>query len=371
MRRNLQSPAELAGFSLLSVLYIGSLCFGTGCREADGISSYTVPKPPTSSSAASEPDRMLAAIIPNGPKSWFFKLTGPESSVAELADPFASFIGTVRFSEGQGDDPTWTLPDGWRKREGDSVRFATIEIMSNGQTVELTVTALPTPGGDIAEYVLSNINRWRGQLQLSPFGANELAQNTSTLDVGGATATLVDLTGQLASDNMSRPPFAPFASGAASTGATGPSNELADIQAPDGWTPGQLVVSRGGITVQYAAAFDVRDGDQQAEITVSSFPAAMASPIQNVNRWRAQIGLGSLSESEINQQLEAVAIGDVDGSYLEIVGPEDVARRERILVAFAVRRGTAWFFKLKGDAELAQREKDNFVTFVASAKFKN
>ncbi len=56
---------------------------------------------------------------------------------------------------------------------------------------DVNVAELGGEGGGL----LPNVNRWRGQLGLSPVAENDLPQMTQSLDVPGGHATLVDLTG--------------------------------------------------------------------------------------------------------------------------------------------------------------------------------
>ena len=47
-----------------------------------------------------------------------------------------------------------------------------------------------------------NVNRWRGQLQLPPIGADALAGESVQVPLDGATATVVDLLGTSAGGGM-------------------------------------------------------------------------------------------------------------------------------------------------------------------------
>lgn len=191
-----------------------------GCSKPEGIQHYTVRKPPAidrpaEAAAESQPtpaeakDRTLAAIVSHGEQGWFFKLTGPKDSVGAQGEPFTNFLKTVHFNaEGK---PEWTLPEGWQARPGSDIRFATLVIPAQGKPLELSVTALPKPPGDDENYALVNINRWRGQLRLPPIALADLPQESTQLDVGGTTATLVNLLGTAAPGGMGTPPFFPGA----------------------------------------------------------------------------------------------------------------------------------------------------------------
>lgn len=200
-----------------------------GCSERPGITSYTVKKPAPleampnphdqglpktlpgqetlpgqQAPPTGEPtDRTLAVIVPTTPQGWFFKLTGPEAAVAAVEPAFNEFLKTVKFADGQ---PIWTVPEGWQQQPGNAFRFATLVIPGEPKPLELTVSGLPNPGTDAVNYILQNVNRWRGQLQLPPIAADALGTESQTIDVGGTSSTLVNLAGHAAPGGM-QPPF--------------------------------------------------------------------------------------------------------------------------------------------------------------------
>lgn len=136
------------------------------------------------------------------------------------------------------------------------------------------------------------------------------------------------------------------------------------FETPETWETGQRVVSRGGITIAYEAAFTVTDGDKRLDISVSRMPTG-GSSLMNVNRWRTQVGLGPIEADQFDRSVEAIEIGGSAAKYVELVGSE-----ESILGAIAVRGRESWYFKLKGANELANREKENFQAFLKSIRFK-
>lgn len=327
-------------------------------------------------------DRMLAAIVPRGETSWFFKLTGPNEAVANEMKNFVSFIRSLNFPEGgDGDgEPTWSLPPGWKlssaapaDSDGMVSRFATVQIDTKDTALELSVTPLPTVGG-VDDFVLQNVNRWRGQMGLElTTRARLLAQTqedegaigeTARLLVDGSTATLVNLEGTLESGSSGRAPFAlrrtPPRRGLGAVDGTIKAALKYDV--PEGWSP-------AAGTALSAAAFKVSADGQSAEITVTALGAAAGDLPSNVNRWRTQIGLDAVASEQIREQLETLEVDGTEGAYVELMGPEKTQPREAILGVIVVRDERAWFFKLKGDADLARREKSRFESFVRSVQF--
>ena len=121
-----------------------------GCRPAEQIHTYNVPKETvphvTAASPSAEPtDRMLAAILPDGDKAWFFKVVAPLTEINERADKVTKFFASVRLAAGKP-HPDWQLPEGWEEQPGAGMRIATITIPTSGKPLELSVTSLPWTG---------------------------------------------------------------------------------------------------------------------------------------------------------------------------------------------------------------------------------
>ena len=93
-----------------------------------------------------------------------------------------------------------------------------------------------------------------------------------------------------------RPPFA------ATGGPSAVSDKKISYKAPSGWTPGELQSSRGGFAVPREAAFEVKDGNQRVEITVTKLPGPAGDTLPNVNRWRGQLGLKELTEEQFEKE---------------------------------------------------------------------
>lgn len=217
MRRPLSSSNHLVGlFAALSTLTL----LAAGCGKTERIEHYTVAKPepftppasaaPADAQPTGEPtDRMLAAIVTHGEQGWFFKIMGPKDAVAEKREAFETFLKSLSFSD--DGKPKWTAPEGWQEQPGDSIRYATLVIPGDAKPLELTVTSLPKPPGDEENYALVNINRWRGQLKLPPIAIEQLGEETTSLELNGTRATVVDMVGHAAPPSMGRPPFFPGA----------------------------------------------------------------------------------------------------------------------------------------------------------------
>lgn len=345
-----------------------------GCKKPDEIRHYTVPKQEAidqlagAAEAPAGPTRILAAAVLQPRQAWFFKLVGPDEAVAAQREPFNAFVKSLRFSDSDS-PPDWTLPEGWSQRPASGMRYATLTIDSD-PPLEVSITTLGREGGGEAAYLLANINRWRGQIGLADLAPDQLEEQTEQVEYEGGKATLVNLVGQLKPGGPMRSggagdaPFAPFASGGSRKpsgpspldhavtpqGAAGGAPDL-HYEVPEGWKEEPASGFR-------LASFQVSDGGKKAEITVVT---AGGDLLANVNRWRGQIGLDPTTQAELDRDAQPIDVGELQGQYVELTGP-----KKTTLAVVVQAAGRTWFTTLKGDNELAQRETENFKTFVHS-----
>ena len=359
-------------------LFVGIPLLLAGCGEQDDISQYTVPKPhvlleanhvdredggSSPASTAAVPSRTLAALVPKGEQTWFFKMTGPDEAVRARTDEFLTLVRSIKF---KADKPAWTLPAGWTEEPGSQFRLATLVAGSGADRLETTIIPLPSAEGDEGEYILANINRWRNQLGQPDITADDLEAQTTRIELtGGETAVVTTITGTASG----AAPMAPFAGGgvapfASSPPPTAPPPEASPLtfDVPEGWTPGRV----GGLR---KAAYTISGDGQKAELTVIDMTADAAELEPNINRWRQQIGLEAASKEDILAAIEDIDVAGGTGKLVELVGPKDAPQPQTILGVILVRDDKSWFFKLQGDSELARQETENFRKFVRSVKF--
>jgi len=378
---NLQRVVNLAALALVVVV--------SGCGEDAQIQTYTTAKHslvlaknhvdsdatdevsdfPTTSKGGTKA-RMLGALVPKGKQTWFFKVTGPEADVAGHEETFVAFLKSVSFD---GSDPKWELPENWTQKPGDGIRFATIEIPGGDEPLALSVTQLPSPqGGKYDEYVLANVNRWRGQLQQKPLKPSELDTEVETIASESGDIRWINISGIKGADNMRRPPMAPFANKGRPAGpspAAGPAEPSTPTKPPANLPfeyakPGGWQLAAGN---QFSKlAFQVQSAvGENLSITVSDLAAGASALSPNINRWRGQVGLDRVSDEEITEQIKEVKVGDAPGSYVVLKG-----EKRTILGVIAVRGNKTWFLKAIGENGVAEQEQRKFEDFVKSFSFK-
>lgn len=349
-----------------------------GCEESQQIRSYQVPHSGADQGkgASNAPRMLLGAIVPHGGQSWFFKAVGPPDVVEPEQEHFLQFVRSLQFPGGTQVAPTWTLPEGWEQQAGSGMRYATLRFGSDESAAELTVIALPTPEDAGDGYVLSNVNRWREQLQLPHVDGEQLASEAEIISLGETEATVVQMRGvgtggmsageaggMLQAAGTPHPDTSPHPDITSSLSTfSRAENSALKVTAPEGWSEGEVRGMR-------KAAFTVVDGEQAVEITVIDLVAEAGELLPNVNRWREQIQLGETTAAELAAETQKICVGGAVGDYVELVGPEDATRPQTILAAVVLRDGKSWFVKLMGDSQLAAQEEERFKSFVRSVQF--
>lgn len=212
-----KKPAEITRYQVPKEKAVVTAPPDTGSADTGSPNNTDANSPGEAQPAASKKpgqDRMLAAIVPRGERAWFFKLAGDADAVGKQAEEFDAVLKSVKFPESAGGDPEWKLPEGWKQLPGSQFRFATLlaPAEDGAKPLELTVTTLPWDSANEQGAILSNVNRWRGQVSLADLTADELDKNIREENLPAGKAIFVDLKGTLKEGGM-RPPFAPRPNG--------------------------------------------------------------------------------------------------------------------------------------------------------------
>src|SRR5690349_5138785 len=84
----------------------------------------------------------------------------------------------------------WVKPDGWSEQPASEMRLGSFKVDGpDGTSADISVVAFPGEAGGL----ISNINRWRGQLELPPLEEKELPETVRQTEIQGAPAFFVDL----------------------------------------------------------------------------------------------------------------------------------------------------------------------------------
>ncbi|HEX4639070.1 MAG TPA: hypothetical protein VH170_06255 [Chthoniobacterales bacterium] len=112
------------------------------------------------------------------------------------------------------------------------------------------------------------------------------------------------------------------------------------------------------------ASFSAGDGAEKIDISVISFAGEGGSDADNVNRWRQQLQLPSMSAAAIATQITPLQTESGAFATTDIAGPN-----ARTLASWTRRDGRVWFFKATGPTAAIEKEKANFAKFIQSVRF--
>ena len=127
---------------------------------------------------------------------------------------------------------------------------------------------------------------------------------------------------------------------------------------PSGWGEGSPS------TMRYASFAATEDNGEKVDISIVTFPGDGGSDLDNVNRWRQQIGLAAVDESELSSIIAPFQGKQINFSTADVIGPDS-----RTITAWVRREGRSWFFKLSGPKDAVEKEKPKFVKFLQSVRF--
>jgi hypothetical protein len=157
-------------------------------------------------------NRLLVAVLEDGQASYYFNFFGPSALVEAEKPQFLALLKSVAkdseatpamaatrpavasgspmaaaapTAEGR---PQWEVPEGWRETPPTRMLLARFEAGGDSGKAEITVSMFP---GDVGGTV-ANVNRWRAQIGLAPWGEGEVTQALTQIEVEGGTAMVVE-----------------------------------------------------------------------------------------------------------------------------------------------------------------------------------
>jgi len=162
----------------------------------------------------------------------------------------------------------------------------------------------------------------------------------------------------------SHPPIGDMGTGAPTASAPVSNEGKPNWQVPAGWqevSGGQFLIAKFTLTGA---------GGATAAVNVSSSTGEGGGLIGNINRWRGQLGLTSLSDGDVNKLVTAIDVQGGRASLVDLSGTDARTGQPTRLVGVMVpQSGQTWFYKLMGDAKVVESQKDAFTKFVQSVKY--
>jgi hypothetical protein len=347
------------------------------CKDQNGIAVYRVSK---GDSEISAPDPGMSGGMP----------------------PMATPAGQTEAP--QQPSVTETAPARWEKQPPTPMRLSSYRVKgADGSLADISLVILSGEAGG----VLENVNRWRGQIGQPPLSQEQLARQIQHVAAPVGDVLIVDLVGLppgadptkdgrivagIAADNGGTLFFKMRGNAALAEAQKGAflkwigtvrisAENPAPAKAPPGssmenpgtpgaeakpsiaWTtPGDWKPVPPG-AMRYAE-FSVRGANNETgNVSVSVFQGAGGGDLENVNRWRGQIGLPPLAAGELASLLVPLDAGGERVASVDMSGPKG-----RVLAAWRRSDGNVWFFKLTAPDALAGAQKPAFVKFLQSVQ---
>ena len=287
-------------------------------------------------------------------------------------------------------------PPNWQPQPLSQMRQASFLVKGEkGAVADISFVNLGASAGN----VLENVNRWLSQLSQSPIDEEKLNQIAQRITTSIGEVTVVDLAGlpngadpakdgriiaamttnggstlffkirgNAALTESQKSEFIKWVTAVCNSQGGNKSPQTAVSSQDSSKPPIKWQTPAGWIEVPPSAmryaSFSAGGNENKIDISVIMFPGDGGSDIDNVNRWRGQIGLPPMSESAVTSQLGTLKAGDATFATVDIAAPN-----ARTLAAWVRRDARVWFFKATGPNAAVEKEKQNFVKFVQSVRF--
>jgi len=342
-----------------------------GCdRDDQQIKVYRVAKAPLEST----PPPDTSSMMPTNAQS---------PSASSMTAPGSSNVADV--------------PKNWEPQPLSQMRMASFLVRGeNGATADVSFVML----GPAAGNVLDNVNRWLGQIKQPAVTEEKLKTMVQPLATARGDVAVVDLSGEpengdplkdgrilggIATDETGTAFFkmrgnvalvgaekqnflkwvsASRGAGSSKTMTSTTTAPAADSdkpqikwEVPAGWSPAPASAMR-------YASFAVEKNGEKADISVVTFPGDGGNDVDNINRWRQQIGLPAVGAEVLKSMIAPVRAGELQMDSVDMSNAN-----ARVLAAWTRQNGRAWFFKMSGPPALVEQEKSKFTNFLQSVRF--
>jgi hypothetical protein len=137
----------------------------------------------------------------------------------------------------------------------------------------------------------------------------------------------------------------------------------AAVATPPNWEPQPLSQMR-------QASFLVKgDNGTVADVSLVSLGSAAGNVLENVNRWLGQLGQPPITEEKVAEVAQRLPTSLGEVTIVDLAGlPDnaDPARDGRIIAAMVTTANATLFFKMRGNADLTEAQKGDFIKWVAA-----
>ncbi len=364
----------VAGVILISAL--------AGCSR-DEAKVYHVPK------EASPPPQPAQAAPPEAASPTM-------GSPPEMAPPPATPMSPAQLK--------YQVPEGWQEKPATEMRAASFTAIGpNGQSADVSVIPLPIVGRD-----MELVNMWRSQVQLPATSDPDAVKRAEPVAIGADQGRLFDFASEqpmigksrqrvmvamLTRGRMSwffkisgpdafvasqKEKFLQFlksvsfeedaSAQVAAAPATPNENENPGSiwTIPSGWQsipPSQFLLAEFSIPGANGA---------KAEVNVAEMGGEGGGLLANVNRWRKQLGLGAVGETDLPRLAQPLDVPGGKATLVDFTGVNaETGAQTRLVAAIVAQNDRTWFYKLMGDGQIVTQQKDAFTKFIQSANYAN
>ena len=141
-------------------------------------------------------------------------------------------------------------------------------------------------------------------------------------------------------------------------GGLAPTAAETAVTTPPNWEPQPLSQMR-------QASFLVKgDNGAVADVSFVSLGSAAGNVLENVNRWLGQLGQPPITEQKLGEMAQRLHTSLGDMTIVDLAGLPDNAdpsRDGRIIAAMLTTANATLFFKMRGNADLAEAQKADFI----------
>jgi hypothetical protein len=311
---------------------------------------------------------------------------------------------------------TAKVPSGWTEGAAGGMRVArfTVPGLEGGPEGDVSVIPLPSFRGSEFEVV----NLWRESIKLPRAAEDELKPTSAKVPVADGEGVFYDMTsteailegkkGRIAAAILERggmtwffklmgteamvgaqkdaflaylksvqfedpPADAPVASAAPADAAPRPGPGPGPGPAADGrpdWTVPPSWKEDTAPAMAMAGFRVAGEGGAAASVSVTRLAGDGGGLLPNINRWRTQLGLNVLSESDLKREGVVLELASGQATLVDMAGRDARSGKDARMLGGVVLRGSeSWFFKMTGDPGLVARERAAFEGFVKSIRF--
>lgn len=330
----------------------------------------------------------------DSPPSQSEPVATPEATQPEMAAPAPTAMSIPQLR--------YRLPEGWQEKPLSEMRVASFTVPGQaGQSADVSAIPLPIVGRD-----LELVNMWRSQVQLPATSDLAAVNQAEPIDIGteqgrlfnfvseqpmigksrqriliamltrGTMSWFFKMSGEDAFVVTQKAKFLQFlksvsfvenAPAETAAAPTAPGENAGSIWTiPSGWQsvpPAQFLLAEFSISDPVGA---------KAEVNVAEFEGEAGGPLANVNRWRGQLGLGTIGENDLRQMAQPLNVTNGKAMLVDFAGTDAKTGKPTQLIGVIVSQpGQTWFYKLMGDKQIVAQQKNVFMKFIQSANYAN